>query len=188
MAVSRYAARGHGAGLGKPWFRVWKPIWAGTGLTRASGEGFTPGPYWSPGEGEAGEGSPQVQEGPDVVVPGERPEHLQHFGHVLLSTRRRARDRLYPARQPSPRSPSTPASSLPETEGPQQQGGLWPICPGGCLRPQKACPPLWGGPAPGTPPSAGMGAHHLSMVDPFLLFPRGYSSRQTNTPAPLNGP
>lgn len=26
------------------------------------------------------------------------------------------------------------------------------------------------------------------MVDPFLLFPRGYSSRQTNTPAPLNMP
>lgn len=37
-------------------------------------------------------------------------------------------------------------------------------------------------------PGAGLGAHHLSMVDPFLLFPRGYSSRHTNTPAPLQVP
>lgn len=29
------------------------------------------------------------------------------------------------------------------------------------------------------------GTHHLSMVEPFFLFPRGYSSRQTNTPATL---
>ena len=27
--------------------------------------------------------------------------------------------------------------------------------------------------------------HHLSMVEPLLLFPRGYSSRQINTPAAL---
>lgn len=43
-------------------------------------------------------GSPKVQEGPDVVVPGERPEHLHHFGHVLLSTRQRGGKTLYPTR------------------------------------------------------------------------------------------
>lgn len=35
--------------------------------------------------------SPEVQEGTEVVIPGEGPEQLHHFRHVLLSTRPRER-------------------------------------------------------------------------------------------------
>lgn len=55
--------------------------------------------------------------------------------------------------------------------------------PGSCRATGKASQP-WD-----RPQSSGGGGdihtHHLSMVEPFLLFPRGYSSRQTNTPAAL---
>lgn len=34
-----------------------------------------------------GRDSPKVQEGADVIIPGEGPEQLHHFCHVLLSTR-----------------------------------------------------------------------------------------------------
>lgn len=72
-------------------------------------------------------------------------------------------------------TPAYPSSSPPGAEGPRKPGALRPACLGGATSPGGA------GPAP----RAGRHTHHLSMVDPFLLFPRGYSSRQMKTPATL---
>lgn len=55
-----------------------------------------------------------------------------------------------------------------QRDGTRLLQGSWP-----------SVPPLWDGPL------SRWGTHHLSMVEPFFLFPRGYSSRQTNTPAAL---
>lgn len=139
-----------------------------------------PGLSWSSG-GRGGQGgSPKVQEGPDVVVPGERSEHLQHFGHILLSTRQREReDRLYPTQQRPPSPPEHPGFFPPRDRGAT------------AARRALACLPRRASAASegvSSAPRQRWGTHHLSMVDPFLLFPRGYSSRQTNTPAPLNVP
>lgn len=93
-----------------------------------------------------------MQEGPDVVVPGEGPERLHHFGHVLLSAGQREGGRRVHSVQPG---------------APQAVG--WMLGPSS---------------APRRTPRA-RGTYQRSMVEPLVLRPRGYSSRQTNTPAAL---
>lgn len=73
---------------------AWENSWAETGLTcprlsypgsRASGRTYSRvllGPRMD-------RDSRKVQEGTDVVIPGEGPKQLHHFRHVLLSTRPR---------------------------------------------------------------------------------------------------
>ena len=133
-----------------------------------------------------GAGSPEVQEGPDVVVPGEGPKQLHHSGQVLLSTRREGETGHVTLHLPQPLRP--PGSSSRGGEG--VSGSVaGQILSGLVLEPRRDRSDrllvVTAGGGGGVVPRARKETHHLSMVEPLLLFPRGYSSRQTNTPAAL---
>lgn len=67
------------------------------------------------GGSQVGAGSPEVQEGPDVVVPGEGPKQLHHSGQVLLSTGREGETGHVTLHLPQPLRP--PGSSSRGGEG-----------------------------------------------------------------------
>ena len=96
-------------GLGSPW----QSLGPGFCLERVLG---WEGPDWlqqssagGTGGSQVGAGSPKVQEGPDVVVPGEGPKQLHHSGQVLLSTRREGETGRVTLHPPQPLRPPGPS-------------------------------------------------------------------------------
>jgi hypothetical protein len=132
-----------------------------------------------PGDGQRD--SQEVEGSPDVVIPGEGPEKLHHRGQVLLSTRQREDKTSEGQHRPHLEALVTPYLSPSRVMGPFPPGHM-SLAAGQALGWE-----LWTSGLHGAGPQAsrvGM-TYHRSMVDPFFLFPRGYSSRQMSTPAAL---
>lgn len=127
-----------------------------------------------PGDGQRH--SQEVEDSPHVVIPGEGPEEFHHGGQVLLSTRQRKDKRSEGHHQSHPEPLVTPY--------PPPSRALGPFCPGHTSLAAGSWPGLGLG-ALGESAPWGRLTYQRSMVEPFFLFPRGYSSRQMSTPATL---
>lgn len=120
--------------------------------------------------------SQEVEDSPDVVIPREGPEQLYHSGQVLLSTRRRGRTDVRGSAPVTIRTLVPPYPSPSRVLGPFPPGHMDPVA-GQALG--------WKLPTSQAQAAQVGMTYHRSMVEPFFLFPRGYSSRQMSTPAAL---
>lgn len=117
--------------------------------------------------------SQEVEDSPDVVIPREGPEQLYHSGQVLLSTRCRGRTEV---------RGSALRTLVPPYPSPSRVLGPFPP---GLMDPAAGQALGWKLPTSQAQAAQVGVTYHRSMVEPFFLFPRGYSSRQMSTPAAL---